>query len=60
VETRLYNIEQEKISSDNVYQFPVFFNGQENTELDWDNESTVEETKERGINAIWKFGSINI
>jgi site-specific DNA recombinase len=89
VETRLYNIKQEKISSDNVYQFllffdklydrftdvekktflksfldavyiyenakedgrilkglkfkfPVFFNGQEITELDWDNESTVE------------------
>ena len=89
VETRLYNIKQEKISSDNVYQFllffdklydrftdiekktflksfldsvyiyeetkedgrilkglkfkfPVFFGGQEITELDWDNESTVE------------------
>mgnify|MGYP007049939075 CR=1 FL=1 len=89
VETRLYNIKQEKISSDNVYQFllffdklydrftdiekktflksfldsvyiyeeakeggrilkslkfkfPVFFDGQEITELDWDNESTVE------------------
>ena len=89
VETRLYNIKQEKISSDNVYQFllffdklydrftdiekktflksfldsvyiyeeakedgrilkglkfkfPVFFNGQEITELDWDNESTDE------------------
>ncbi len=25
VETRLYNIRQEKISSDNVYQFLVFF-----------------------------------
>lgn len=89
VETRLYNIKQEKISGDNVYQFllffdklydrstdmekktfmksfladvniyeeeqvdgrilkslkfrfPVFFNGQEIYELDWDNESTVE------------------
>ena len=89
VETRLYNIKQEKISGDNVYQFllffdklydrftdmekktfmksfleevniyeteqedgrilrslkfhfPVFFNGQELYELDWDNESTVE------------------
>ena len=89
VETRLYNIKQEKISGDNVYQFllffdklydrftdmekktfmksflsdvniyeeeqadgrilrslkfrfPVFFNGKEIYELDWDNESTVE------------------
>ena len=89
VETRLYNIRQEKISGDNVYQFllffdklydrftdiekktfmksfladvniyeeeqadgrilrslkfrfPVFFNGKEIYELDWDNESTVE------------------
>lgn len=89
VETRLYNIKQEKISGDNVYQFllffdklydrftdiekktfmkrfltdvniyekkqedgrilrslkfrfPVFFNGQEIYESDWDNESTVE------------------
>ena len=25
VETRLYNIEQEKISGDNVYQFLLFF-----------------------------------
>ncbi len=88
VETRLYNIKQEKISGDNVYQFllffdklydrftdierktfmksflanvniyeeeqadgrilrslkfrfPVFFNGKEIYELDWDNESTV-------------------
>jgi site-specific DNA recombinase len=24
------------------FKFPVFFNGQEITELDWDNESTVE------------------
>ena len=89
VETRLYNIRQEKISGDNVYQFllffdklydrftdiekktfmksfladvniyeeeqadgrilrslkfrfPVFFNGKEIYELDWDNESIVE------------------
>ena len=89
VETRLYNIKQEKISGENVYQFllffdklydrfsdiekktfmksfladvniykdeqadgrilrslkfrfPVFFNGKEIYELDWDNESTVE------------------
>ena len=89
VETRQYNIRQEKISGDNVYQFllffdklydrftdiekktfmksfladvniyeeeqadgrilrslkfrfPVFFNGKEIYELDWDNESTVE------------------
>lgn len=25
METGLYNIKQEKISSDNVYQFPLFF-----------------------------------
>lgn len=99
VETRLYNIKQEKISSDNVYQFLlffhklydrftdiekktfmksfldvvyiyenekedgrilkglkfkflVFFDGQEITELDWDNESTVEtivELQRRGL-----------
>ena len=89
VETRLYNIRQEKISGDNVYQFllffdklydrftdiekktfmksfladvniyeeeqadgrilrslkfrfPVFFNGKEIYELDWDSETTVE------------------
>ena len=89
VENRLFNIKQQKISGDNVYQFllyfdklydkmtdgekkefvksfveevhlyekeqedgrflkhikfkfPVFFNGAETRELDWDNESTVE------------------
>lgn len=89
VENRLFNIKQQKISGDNVYQFllyfdklydkmtdgekkefvksfveevhlyekeqedgrflkhikfkfPVFFNGTETQELDWDNESTVE------------------
>jgi len=89
VENRLFNIKQQKISGDNVYQFllyfdklydkmtdgekkefvksfieevhlyekeqedgrflkhikfkfPVFFNGMETEELDWDNESTVE------------------
>ena len=89
VENRLFNIKQQKISGDNVYQFllyfdklydkmtdgekkefvksfveevhlyekeqedgrflkhikfkfPVFFNGAETQELDWDNESTVE------------------
>lgn len=89
VENRLFNIKQQKISGDNVYQFllyfdklydkmtdgekkefvksfveevhlyekeqedgrflkhikfkfPVFFNGKETEELDWDNESTVE------------------
>ena len=89
VENRLFNIKQQKISGDNVYQFllyfdklydkmtdgekkefvksfveevhlyekeqedgrflkhikfkfPVFFNGTETRELDWDNESTVE------------------
>ena len=89
VENRLFNIKQQKILGDNVYQFllysnklydkmtdrekkefvksfveevhlyekekedgrflkhikfkfPVFFNGAETQELDWDNESTVE------------------
>ena len=89
VENRLFNIKQQKISGDNVYQFllyfdklydkmtdgekkefvksfveevhlyekeledgrflkhikfkfPVFFNGTETRDLDWDNESTVE------------------
>ncbi len=89
VENRLFNIKQQKISGDNVYQFllyfdklydkmtdgekkefvksfveevhlyekeqedgrflkhikfkfPIFFNGMETEELDWDNESTVE------------------
>ena len=43
-EVNIYEAEQEdgRILRSLKFRFPVFFNGQELYELDWDNESTVE------------------